>query len=137
MIAPDTSVVVAALSPWHSAHGAARDVLGGATDRRLIAHVAFEATSSLSRMPRGKRVAATLVQTALEEMFPADWLQMDGAGARRTLATVVAGGVRGGALYDAAIAATAVAAGGRLVTLDRRALPVYELVGADVELLPD
>lgn len=135
MIAPDTSVVVAALAPWHPAHGAAREALGAATDRRLIAHVAFEATSSLSRMPRGRRVAATIVQSALEEMFPAEWLQMDGAGARRTLATAVADGVGGGALYDAAIAATAAVAGGRLVTLDRRALSVYELIGVDVELL--
>jgi predicted nucleic acid-binding protein len=135
MIAPDTSVVIAALAPWHSGHAAARDALGGEVDRRLIAHVAFEATSSLSRMPRGKRIAAAVVHSALDEMFPAEWLQMDAAGARRTLATIVAGGVRGGALYDAVIAATAVAAGRRLVTLDRRALPVYDLVGVDVDLL--
>lgn len=137
MIAPDTSVVVAALAPWHVAHRAARQVLRGTTDRRLIAHVGFEATSSLSRMPQRRRVAAPMVQSALEDMFPDEWLQMDGAGARRTLATVVAGGVRGGALYDAMIAATAAAAGRRLVTLDRRALPVYELVGVDVELLSE
>lgn len=135
MIAPDTSVVIAALAPWHEAHAAARSALGRTSDRRLIAHVAFEATSSLSRMPRGQRVAATVVRSALEAMFPLDWLQLDAAGARRTLATAVVDGVRGGALYDAVIGATAAAAGGRLVTLDRRALPVYEIVGADVELI--
>ena len=135
MIAPDTSVVIAALTTWHAAHGVAREAVGSVADRRLIAHVAFETTSSLSRMPRGMRVSATVVRSALEEMFPAEWLQLDPVGARRTFATVVAGGVSGGALYDAAIAATAAQAGRRLVTLDRRALPVYELVGADVELL--
>lgn len=135
MIASDTSVVVAALAPWHDAHALAREAVGAASDRRLIAHVAFETTSTLSRMPRGHRVAATVVRAALEAMFPTEWLQLNAADARQTLATVVAGGVRGGALYDAAIAATAKAAGSRLLTLDRRALPVYELVGVEVELL--
>lgn len=134
MIAPDTSVVMAALAPWHAAHATARAAVD-VTDRRLIAHVAFETVSSLSRMPRGQRVEATVVQKALEAMFPADWLQLDGGGARRALATVVDGGTRGGALYDALIAATAAVNGYRLLTLDRRALPTYELVGADVELL--
>jgi predicted nucleic acid-binding protein len=135
VIAPDTSVVIAALSPWHQAHAVAREAVGNDSDRRLIVHVAFEATSALSRMPRGHRVAATVVRAALEAMFPPAWLQLDADDARQILATVVAGGVRGGALYDAAIAAAAKAAGSRLLTLDRRALPVYELVGADVELL--
>jgi predicted nucleic acid-binding protein len=134
VIAPDTSVVIAALAPWHASHETARAAVD-VPDRRLIAHVAFETTSSLSRMPRGQRVDATVVHAALEAMFAADWLQLDGKGARRALATVVDGGTRGGALYDALIAATAAAGGHRLLTLDRRALPTYELVGADVELL--
>lgn len=134
MTAPDTSVVIAALVPWHEAHAEARAALAG-DDRRLIAHVAFEATSSLSRMPRGQRVAAGVVRSALEAMFPGDWLAPAPAESRAALATAVAADVRGGALYDALIAATAAAAGVRLVSLDRRALPVYARMGADVELL--
>lgn len=135
MIAPDTSVVIAALVPWHEAHERARAALAADEDRRLIAHVAFEATSSLSRMPRGQRVAATVVQEALEAMFPGDWLAPAPGESRAALATAVAAGVRGGALYDALIASTAAAAGVRLLSLDRRALPVYAKLGAGVELL--
>ncbi len=135
MIAPDTSVVIAALVPWHEAHERARATLADESDRRLIAHVAFETTSSLSRMPRGQRVAATVVRSALDAMFPGDWLAPAAADSRAALATAVAADVRGGALYDALIAASAAAAGARLLSLDRRALPVYARMGAEAELL--
>jgi toxin FitB len=135
VIAPDTSVVVAALAPWHGAHEAGRVALATEPDRRLIAHVAFETCSTLSRMPEGKRIAAEVVQQALERMFPDRWLQLDAVAARRTLATAVRAGVRGGALYDAAIAGAAVCHGARLLSFDRRGTATYEAVGADVELL--
>lgn len=135
MSAPDTSVVIAALVPWHEAHERARTALADDDRRQLIAHVAFEATSSLSRMPRGQRVAAAVVRSALEAMFPLEWIAPMAAESRAALATAVAADVRGGALYDALIAATAANAGVRLLSLDRRALPVYARMGADVELL--
>src|SRR5829696_6724388 len=50
MIAPDTSVVIAAAAAWHESHDAAVAAL----DRpgvRLIGHVGFETTAALSRMP--------------------------------------------------------------------------------------
>jgi predicted nucleic acid-binding protein len=134
VIAPDTSVVVAALAPWHSAHRAAREALA-TRDRSLVAHVAFETTSALSRMPEGARLSARVVQSALDRMFPADWLQLDAVAARTALTTAVDAGVRGGALYDALIAATALSHGARLVSLDRRGLTAYDAIGADVELL--
>ena len=43
--------------------------------------------------------------------------------------------IRGGATYDALIAATAREAGARLVTCDRRALSVYERLGVRVQFL--
>ena len=135
MIAPDTSVLLAALAPWHSAHAVAHELVSITSSRRLIAHVAFETTSTLSRMPEAERIAAPVVQQALELLFPDGWLQLDAAGARRALATAVRAGVRGGALYDAVIAATAADHGARLVTFDRRGLPTYEAVGAKVEVL--
>jgi predicted nucleic acid-binding protein len=63
------------------------------------------------------------------------WRQLDASAARRALATAVDAGVRGGALYDAAIAATAVSHDARLLSFDRRGAATYEAVGADVELL--
>lgn len=135
MIAPDTSVMFAALAPWSSAHAVAHELVSSTTNGRLIAHVAFETTSVLSRMPEGERIAAPVVHDALDLLFPDEWLQLDAAGARWALSTAVGAGVRGGALYDALISATAAAHGARLVTFDRRGQATYEAMGVEVEVL--
>ncbi|HWM09965.1 MAG TPA: PIN domain-containing protein [Solirubrobacteraceae bacterium] len=135
MIAPDTSVMFAAFAPWHVGHPVAHDLVSATSSRRLIAHVAFETTSTLSRMPEGERIAARVVHQALDLLFPDDWLQLDAVSARRALATAVDAGIRGGALYDAVISATAAAHGARLVTFDRRGLATYEAMGVEVEVL--
>jgi predicted nucleic acid-binding protein len=135
VIALDTSVVLAALAPWHTAHLVARDLLRGEPEHRMVVHVAYETTSTLSRMPEGKRIAAPIVQQALETLFPGDWLQLDAADARRSLSAAVDRGIRGGALYDAVIAATALSHGVRLLSFDRRAFVTYEAVGVDAELV--
>jgi hypothetical protein len=56
VIAPDTSVVIAAAAPWHVAHDAAVAAMASADPAVLIAHVAFETTAALSRMPAGQRL---------------------------------------------------------------------------------
>lgn len=131
MIAPDSSVVVAALAPWHETHGQARAALRDAGPS-LIAHVALETTAVLSRMPEGHRIAPAVVAEALRRGFPARWLTLDGTRTRRALDAAVAAGLRGGALYDALIAATAAHHGLRLLSADRRARRTYEVLGADV-----
>lgn len=72
MIAPDSSVLIAALDVDHEFHVRSRSALAGHSPR-LLAHVAFVA------------------------------------------------GLRGGALYEALIAATAVRHGATLISADRRA----------------
>jgi predicted nucleic acid-binding protein len=134
VIAPDSSVVIAALAPWHEAHQVARDVLV-AEDARLPAHVAFETTSALSRMPEDRRIAPAVVLEALERGFKRQWLALDGKGLRVALRRAVDAGVRGGALYDALIAATAAAHGARIVSADRRAQDTYAAMGVDVSYL--
>jgi predicted nucleic acid-binding protein len=131
LILPDSSVVVAALAPWHPAHETAREAIGGAQSR-LIAHVAFETASVLSRMPEGRRVAAPLVVEALLAGFPKPWLSLDGDRTRVALQRAVVAGLRGGALYDALIAATAAHHGGQLVSADRRARRTYDALDVDV-----
>jgi toxin FitB len=131
VILPDSSVVVAALATWHADHEAAHSALAGA-ETGLIAHVAFETTAVLSRMPEGHRVSPAVVLEALTRSFPPRWLALDGARTRRALATAVSAGLRGGALYDALIAATAAHHGARLLSADRRARRTYEALGADV-----
>jgi hypothetical protein len=54
---------------------------------------------------------------------------------RPALARLETLGVAGGATYDGLIGLTAAAAGAKLVTLDVRALPIYQRLGADVELV--
>ena len=130
MIAPDSSVLVAALASHHEGHRRAVDAIGAVSG--LIVHAAFEACSVLSRLPEGLRVEAAIVLDALERDFPRPWLALGQDGQRSCLRSAVDSGLRGGALYDALIAATAREHGATLLSADRRALVAYEAMGADV-----
>jgi predicted nucleic acid-binding protein len=134
LIAPDSSVLVAALAPWHEAHAVARHALAG-TRPSLIAHVAFETTSALSRMPEGRRVSPAVVLEALSGLCRSRWLTLDGAEACAALERAIGCGLRGGALYDALIAATAARHGARLLSADRRARRTYEALEVDAVLI--
>lgn len=136
MIAPDSSVVVAAAAPWHTAHEAAVAALAAAPPS-LVAHVALETVAALSRMPEGQRLAPAVVLEWLERRFPGRWLVLSSSASRRALHRAVAAGIRGGALYDAMIAATADHHGHTLLSADRRATAAYAAVGADVVYLVD
>jgi predicted nucleic acid-binding protein len=68
----------------------------------------------------------------LERRFEARWLALPAGATRRDLRAAVAHGIRGGALYDALIAATAAHHKHTLLSADRRAAPVYAAVGVDV-----
>jgi predicted nucleic acid-binding protein len=134
LIAPDSSVTIAAAAPWHAAHEAATAALR-ASQPALIAHVAFETTAALSRMPEGQRLSPTVVLAWLERRFPGTWLVLPAGATQRALRTAVASGIRGGALYDALIAATAAHHKHTLVSADLRAGPIYAALGADVVYL--
>jgi predicted nucleic acid-binding protein len=132
LITPDSSVAIAAAASWHVGH----DLAVAALEReevRLIAHVAYETTAALSRMPEGHRVAPEIMLEWLERRFDGTWLTLPPAAARRTLRTAVEHGVRGGALYDALVGGTAAHHRLRLVTADRRAVPVYRALGVTVD----
>jgi predicted nucleic acid-binding protein len=134
VIAPDSSVVIAALAPWHDAHHPSRAAIQEA-EVRLPAHVAFETTSALSRMPKGRRIAPAVVLTALERDFAAPWLALEGTDLRVALQRAVAAGIRGGALYDALIAATAATHDAEILSADRRALAAYQAMGVGVRFV--
>jgi predicted nucleic acid-binding protein len=125
---------VAAAAPWHEHHEAAFDALatGGPG---IVAHAAFETYSALTRMPDPNRVHPHEVMLFLEDWFSDRWIGLTATAQRLLLGRLAAAGIRGGATYDALIAAAAVAEGAILVTADRRALATYERVGADVELV--
>lgn len=133
MIAVDTSVAVAAFASWHEAHRAAREAM--AREPTMPAHVALETYSVLTRLPPPHRAEAALVYRFLAEQFSAPMLTLSGRGHRDVLDKMAAADVGGGAVYDAVVAATALESGATLLTRDRRALPTYELIGADFELI--
>jgi predicted nucleic acid-binding protein len=133
LIAPDSSVLIAAFASYHAAHERAIDAVGNSP--RLIVHVAFETSSVLSRMPEEQRIEASFVLDALEHEFPDPWLALDQDAQRFCLRRAVDAGLRGGALYDALIAATAREHGATLLSADRRAREAYEAIGADVSYI--
>ena len=78
--------------------------------------------------------AATVLET-LERDFPQPWLALDHDGQRACLHRAVEAGLRGGALYDALIAATAREHGATLLSADRRARDAYDAMGTDVSYI--
>jgi len=97
-------------------------------------HAWFETYSVLTRLPPGARRSPGDVLILLEHDFPATRFldEPTAAGLRRDLARL---GIAGGAVYDALVAAAAVHHGLKLLSRDRRALAVYEALGADVTLV--
>jgi len=131
LIAPDSSVLIPALASTFEGHERCVSALAGRSPR-LISYVAFETTSVLSRMPEGLRMTPVSVRDALDLDFPNSWLALDAEGQRSCLRRAVDAGLRGGALYDALIAATAREHGATLLSADRRARDAYEAMRADV-----
>ncbi len=134
MIAADTTVAVAAVLPGHGSHVAASSAL-----RRqpvaLIAHVALETYSVLTRLPPPRRIPPADVHGFLARMFVHPPLALSSDGYDRLLDRAPAEGIVGGAVYDALVGETARDAGATLLTLDRRAVRVYELLDVDYLLL--
>ncbi len=120
----DTSAVIAAFASWHENHDAARRALDSGS--RLIAHCALESYSVLTRLPAPHRAAGTVVSRFLKARFPQPFIRLSDREYREFVFALPDHAVRGGAAYDALVAATAANAGLELVTCDRRALPVYE-----------
>jgi predicted nucleic acid-binding protein len=131
--AVDSSVVIAAFATWHEYHVIAREAMAGRP--RLIGHAAIESYSVLTRLPPPHRANPSLVHAFITERFTEPFLTLSGTGYQELLATIAAGQVLGGPAYDALIAFTAVEHQATLVSLDQRATPTYEAVGATVERL--
>lgn len=102
---------------------------------RLAAHVLLETASVLTRLPSGLAQPLDLVRELLDDAFPGALLVLPATAYRPLLASLDQAGLRGGAVFDGLIGATAAHHGARLVSLDRRAAPTYRAVGARVELL--
>jgi predicted nucleic acid-binding protein len=134
VIVADTSVVIASALPWHDSHAAARAALTpGKT--RLLAPVAVESYSVLTRLPAPHRVPAGVAWAYLSATFKLPPLTLAADGYSRLLARAAEAGIVGGAIYDAFIGAAAREAEATLLTLDRRAMSTYSLLGVDHQFL--
>jgi predicted nucleic acid-binding protein len=133
MKAVDTSIAVAAFGDWHSLNGAACAVL----DRGALipTHALLETYSVLTGFPPPYRAAPQLVVDWLDHRFHDVLAPPEIDAHRELLRTLAAAGRAGGAVYDALVALTAKAAGAVLITADRRAAAVYDLIGVEREFL--
>lgn len=136
----DTSVIVPALLSWHEHHTAALPVVREAltSDAPAILPLAavLEAYAVLTRLPPPWRLRPGDVHRLLTATFRgrAHVVGLDGQEAWGLLDEVLAGGISGGAAYDAHIAACAKKAGAsRLATFNRRHFERLDL--GDVALL--
>ena len=120
--------MIAALSAWHENHEAAAEAL--ADVRQLPAHVVIEAYAVLTRLPAGQAVQAGLAATTLADRFGQPPLRLGDGDRRTVLETLSRAAVLGGASYDGLVALEARAHGRTLLTLDRRAQPIYQRLGA-------
>jgi len=86
-------------------------------------------------MPEPSRVGHVEALSFLEDWFGDRWIGLATNAQRLLLGRLSTAGIRGGATYDALIAATAVAEGATLVTCDRRALATYQRIGVELEFV--
>jgi len=128
----DTSCAVALLAPDHAAHAAVEAACAGLT-LGLAGYALFETLAVLTRTP-GIKVSIADAVALIEDNFPANrW--PTAAVAAALPGSLKAAGIDGGRIYDALVAAAAAEAGLPLLTLDTRAQPTYQALGADFRLL--
>ena len=101
----------------------------------LPTHALLETYSVLSGFPPPHRAPAGLVWNWLEESFPLVLEPPDSEACQGLVARLAQAGRSGGAIYDSLVALTAKLAAAELVTADRRAVAVYQLVGVQHRLL--
>ena len=126
----DSSVIIPAIASWHEVHVHARQRVGKINI--AIGHSLSETYSTLTRMPIRVRHLPELVIAYFERQFVHEiplppYLE--------SIKELQRCGVAGGATYDGLISLAARNVGMKLLSLDRRAIPTYEAVGVEFEIL--
>lgn len=139
MIVPDTSVLVSGFSAAHPFYAVAEPALieirgeGG-----LAAHTMAEAYSVLSAPGGVYRAEPELVLEYLKELLgDSPPIQPRAASCMEALEGLARHGRGGAPVFDALIALAARDADATLVSLDRRARPIYELCGVEFRFLDE
>lgn len=125
LTALDSSILVAALLPWHEHHAVAQGAIRRARregEVLLASRTLVETYSVLTRLPAPHRLAPDHALSLLELNFRASRIESLEADATWAfLSSLPSNGVAGGAVFDAEIAAVAARAGAEaMVTLDRK-----------------
>jgi toxin FitB len=126
VIAIDSSVIIAALAPWHHRHDDALAAINRALSSRqgtvVPAHAILESYSVLTRLPEQFRATGRDVAAALHEtLSSAAVVPFPARSTWQVIADLAEAGVVGGAIYDASILKTAENAGATsLLTLNPR-----------------
>jgi len=131
----DTSVAVAALDASHEAHEGCR---AAALRRRpaLAGHAAVETYSVLTRLPGDARVTPAVAAEAIRLAFPERcWLTRTQH--EHLFGRFASLGIEGGMVYDALVGEAARSSKRRLLTRDRQAVRVYDLLEAPYQLVED
>lgn len=100
-----------------------------------LAHVLAESYATLTRLPSPFRLTPKQCSAFLTSAFRTEPLTVSSRGYLRVLELLADHDVSGGAVYDCLIAETAREHKATLVSLDKRAIANYALVGAVHELL--
>ncbi len=129
----DTSVAVAIVVSDHEAHASTLRAVSGLR-LGLSGHAWFETYSVLTRLPSPARRPVAEVGRLLAHDFPATRF-LDEQAAQALVQDLPRLAIAGGAVYDALVGAAARRHGLRLLTRDRRALPVYQSLAVEVDLL--
>lgn len=135
MIVLDTSAAIAAALVSHDAHERVLAVVAGEW-RPVLAPVAVETYSVLTRLPPPQRLSPDAAYRHLTESYLQPPLALSPAGFRRVIERARGAGIAGGAVYDAVVAAAAYEADATLLSLDRRAVRAYDAIGVRYELVP-
>ncbi|MCB0887162.1 MAG: type II toxin-antitoxin system VapC family toxin [Propionibacteriaceae bacterium] len=129
----DTSAALALVLKDNESHSRVRERVRG-HELGLAGHARFETYSVLTRLPVVYRLSAASAALLLRTTFPAS-VTLSEQSQADLMTKLVDAGISGGAVWDGLVAFAALDAGIRLLSLDRRALPTYRALGADVELL--
>ena len=139
MIVPDTSVLVSGFTAYHPFFAVSEPALIEVREEGgMAAHTMAEAYSVLSAPGGVYRAEPALVLEYLKELLGGSTpIQPRAASYVEALEDLVRHGRGGAPVYDALIALTARDAGATLISLDRRAKPIYELCGVEFQFLDE
>jgi len=132
-LACDTSVLVPAIVAWHPEHRATRLALEELD--AVPAHVILETFSVLTRLPSPHRFTAADAG-ALVGAVGLPIIGLPPLDHPKLVNELALNGIRGGATYDALVAATARHHGAELITRDRRARHTYDALGVRYRMAP-